>query len=272
MFSDKVQLKHVQYLLKKGMDFRRRDKMGSTVLHMIMSPPDDPIENTEDDELESRDNEIIQIVKFLVNRGLNVNEPNLQSLTPLHYAVQKGRKHLVEILLKLGADPTAKTKTGETSCHIASKHPEILEIILETHCSSIVNIQDNFGSTVFHWAIWYQDNSSFSLLLNRGFDPVVENSDDHKDAFGKYAGLIRDSCDMGLYYNTDENHDIAQYVKMTNPILECNVTLSGSRKEGQNDEFDIKWHILKFNEHVEPIELPEFPKGFVKLKAKRWCK
>ncbi|VDI47169.1 Hypothetical predicted protein, partial [Mytilus galloprovincialis] len=120
MFSDKVQLKHVQYLLKKGMDFRKRDKMGSTVLHMIMSPPDDPIENTEDDELKSRDNEIIQIVKFLVNRGLNVNETNLQSLTPLHYAVQKGRNHLVEILLKLGADPTSKAKTGETSCHIAS--------------------------------------------------------------------------------------------------------------------------------------------------------
>lgn len=394
MFSDKVQLNHVQYLLKKGMDFRKRDKMGSTVLHMIMSPPDDPIGNAEDDELESRDNEIIQIVKFLVNRGLNVNETNLQSLTPLHYAVQKGRKHLVEILLKLGADPTAKAKTGETSCHIASKDPEILEIILETHCSRIVNIQDNFGSTVFHWAIWYQDNGSFSLLLNRGFDPVVENSDgrnpidyakflnyeymlyqlitpyetyksaganasdlgvcleafgkrqnmpeeepytiihvqhihermtdtkfenrecickenifggcpflnilkccdnelnisewklhlqDHKDAFSKYAGLIRDSCDMGLYYNTDENHDIAisienimkslaQNVKMTNPILECNVTLSGSRKEGtkigQNDEFDIKWHLLKFSEHVEPIELPEFPKGFVKLKLK----
>ncbi|VDI08147.1 Hypothetical predicted protein [Mytilus galloprovincialis] len=53
MFSDKVQLNHVQYLLKKGMDFRKRDKMGSTVLHMTMSPPDDPIGNAEDDELES---------------------------------------------------------------------------------------------------------------------------------------------------------------------------------------------------------------------------
>ncbi|CAC5409221.1 unnamed protein product [Mytilus coruscus] len=106
---------------------------------------------------------------------------------------------------------------------------------------------------------------------------------DHKDAFSKFAGLILDSCDMGLYYNTDENHDIAlsienimnnlaQYVKMKNPILECNVTLSGSRKEGtkigQNDEFDIKWHLLRFSEHVEPVELPEFPKGFVKLKLK----
>lgn len=74
-----------------------------------------------------------ELVKVLCSHGADVNYPNENGYTPLHLAVdveadtawQRGETPTVEmvrLLLKLGADPTAKDATGNNPLVIAQQY------------------------------------------------------------------------------------------------------------------------------------------------------
>ena len=58
-------------------------------------------------------------MKYLLESGLDINEKDINSWTPLHYAVEKGRKDAILFLLKKGADINARTYMGESPYNIA---------------------------------------------------------------------------------------------------------------------------------------------------------
>src|SRR5216110_1550343 len=47
---------------------------------------------------------------------------NAELETPLHRAVEKGMKGLVEVLIKAGASTRARSRNGETPLHLAALH------------------------------------------------------------------------------------------------------------------------------------------------------
>ena len=73
----------------------------------------------------------IEIVKFLISQGADVNLADEGGGTALIYAVWKGYKDIVAILLENDADVYAKTKDGRTPLSIAKKsgHTEIEKML-----------------------------------------------------------------------------------------------------------------------------------------------
>ena len=60
------------------------------------------------------------IVKLLINGGAHLNKQNDRGWTPLHMAVRRGQREMVEVLLEMGADPNiVSQRNGLTSLFLA---------------------------------------------------------------------------------------------------------------------------------------------------------
>jgi hypothetical protein len=62
-----------------------------------------------------------QLVQLMTRCGVNVNVPNSNGETPLHYAVRLLREDLVYLLLAAGADPNIRGRDGRTILSIAQR-------------------------------------------------------------------------------------------------------------------------------------------------------
>ncbi|HVT63000.1 MAG TPA: Dot/Icm T4SS effector AnkH/LegA3, partial [Legionellaceae bacterium] len=54
----------------------------------------------------------IHIAKLLLDRGVNINKPDVTGRTALHWAVDNADKEFIQLLLIKGADPNAYTRSG----------------------------------------------------------------------------------------------------------------------------------------------------------------
>ena len=65
----------------------------------------------------------VEVVRFLVERGADINKANNVGQTPLMIAVRHGHSEIVEILLKYGANLNARTDEGLTAFDLVSDGP-----------------------------------------------------------------------------------------------------------------------------------------------------
>lgn len=61
----------------------------------------------------------VQYIEFCVAKGLDVNERDIQGMTPLMMAAMDGNAQFCQKLIDLGADVLARSDRGQTSLHIA---------------------------------------------------------------------------------------------------------------------------------------------------------
>lgn len=83
-------------------------------------------------------------------KTFNVNQRNGQGQTPLHLAVKKGKKDIVDVLLQKGADVNAADTEGKTPLHYAVfyGHYEIAKQLLQHHANP--SLTDKAGETPLH--------------------------------------------------------------------------------------------------------------------------
>jgi ankyrin repeat protein len=96
----------------------------------------------------------LELIKYLVSLGADVNLKDINGYTPLHLAVERDRKDLVEYLLGLGAKPNLKTNlSSSTPMHLAaeSSSPEILAILLERDVEC--DVLDSHDNSPLHLAV-----------------------------------------------------------------------------------------------------------------------
>ena len=81
----------------------------------------------------------LQILKWLVDHGANLNFQDHEGYSPLHYAVTKDyTRPQVQELLHFGAKPTLKAKNGDSPISLARKLrkarlAELLEMAAASH-------------------------------------------------------------------------------------------------------------------------------------------
>lgn len=73
-----------------------------------------------------------EIVKLLIDAGADVNAKGQENATPLHYAVGRGFKDIAELLISNEADLTAKDRYGETplQCATSHGHGEMVSVLM----------------------------------------------------------------------------------------------------------------------------------------------
>lgn len=113
------------------------------------------------------ENEIM--VRRLLERGANINlKDDYDGSTPLHCAVYYNSDTLVKLLLRQGADITAKNNLGYTALHWAtiSGHETVVQLLLEFKAD--IDEKDKDGYSALHWATRSGHERVIQLLLKHG--------------------------------------------------------------------------------------------------------
>jgi ankyrin repeat protein len=108
-------------------------------------------------------------LKYLINRGLPVNDTDTFGRTPLHYALQFDDEVAADILLKAGAMVSSKDEHGYLPVHFANSiedFPKMLQTLL-SHGSDVNSI-DNYGRTPLHLSLLNKCRGQLEALLTAG--------------------------------------------------------------------------------------------------------
>lgn len=65
--------------------------------------------------------ENVELCKILLEKGVDVNAPQMQNVTALHSAVHRANLELIKLLMENGADPSLKMDNGDTALSIANR-------------------------------------------------------------------------------------------------------------------------------------------------------
>ena len=121
-------------------------------------------------------NDNIEVAKFLIEHGADVNSKDRDWYTPLYWACYKENIELVKLLLEQGADVDSKNKKGETPLYWACKkgNTEIVKLLLEHGAD--VNIKDKYVDTPLYWACVKNHTEVAKVLIGHGADVNSENN------------------------------------------------------------------------------------------------
>jgi uncharacterized protein len=116
-----------------------------------------------------RDN--VALVDVLLAAGANVKVATRYNITPLSLACTNGNARIVDRLLKAGADPNATSEEGQTALMTASLtgKPDAVRLLLETG-ANVNAVEPYKGQTALMWAASEGNAAAAELLIARGAD------------------------------------------------------------------------------------------------------
>jgi ankyrin repeat protein len=133
----------IKSLLDHGSKANIRGKGKYNPLHWINHPSENNLQD------------ILEMNKLFISKGVSINEKNMYGSTPLHYAVHIHPK-VAEILIENGADVNVKDAQGRTPLFRISgfDHPNSVDTVkLLIKNGADINTQDNNGQTAIERAI-----------------------------------------------------------------------------------------------------------------------
>ncbi len=107
----------------------------------------------------------------LVRAGANVKSANRYGVTPLSLACTNGNAAIVEILLEAGADPNASLPGGETALMTAARSGSQATVALLVSRGALVDARDDRrGQTALMWAAAEGHAAVVATLIGAGAD------------------------------------------------------------------------------------------------------
>ncbi|VDI47760.1 blast:Ankyrin-1 [Mytilus galloprovincialis] len=165
----------------------------------------------------------IEVVKLLIDVGINPNDTTDSGSTPLHKACQKGHYETVKFLLDLNGqefnsrvDTTIKDKGGRSALHLACQngHKEVIKLLIDVGMN--INDTTNSGSTPLHHASFGGQYETVKFLLDlngQEFNSRVDTTiKDNKGwsaldvaCFKGHIKVIKLLIDVGMNINDTTN-------------------------------------------------------------------
>jgi ankyrin repeat protein len=108
-------------------------------------------------------------VRALLKAGANAKVANRYGITPLAQACENGNAEIVKMLLEAGADANAPHAEGETPLMTAARtgNPAVLEVLI-AHGAEVNPKEDWRGQTALMWAAAEGHTPAVKLLIAKG--------------------------------------------------------------------------------------------------------
>lgn len=97
-------------------------------------------------------NGYLEIVKYLVKNGANVDSKNRKNQAPLHSAVHNAHRDIIEYLVTSGADLNAIDDEGDTPLAWAAYKGQTEVAGLLVKLGANIHAKNKIGNTPLHWA------------------------------------------------------------------------------------------------------------------------
>jgi ankyrin repeat protein len=115
----------------------------------------------------------VEIIKDMLDNGVNVNQPCAGGYTPLHYAVRAGHESVARLLIAKGAqvnfdDSEDMGRTIDSPLHIAAYEGNVDIVRLLITSGANIDANDNSQSTPLHLAAFKGHKDVVELLLSHG--------------------------------------------------------------------------------------------------------
>jgi ankyrin repeat protein len=142
----------------------------------------------------------LEIVGALLKAGANARAANRYGVTPLHEASTVGNLAIIEALLAAGADPNAALGEGETPLMTAARTGNAAAVkILIAHGADVHAKERWRGQTALMWAAVENHAEVAALLLEAGADANVRTvTYEFPNLTGGNGGIIHDRPQGGL--------------------------------------------------------------------------
>uniref|UniRef100_A0A6Q2XRB1 Ankyrin repeat domain 52 n=1 Tax=Esox lucius TaxID=8010 RepID=A0A6Q2XRB1_ESOLU len=179
-------LEIVKLLVSRSADAMCRDKRGYTPLHAAAASGQIDVVKyllrlgSEIDEPNAFGNTALHMACYtgqeavaneLVNRGANVNQPNHRGCTPLHLAAVSTNGALcLELLVNNGADVNMQSKEGKSPLHMAAIHGRFTRSQILIQNGGEIDCVDKYGNTPLHVAAKHGHELLISTLMTNGAD------------------------------------------------------------------------------------------------------
>lgn len=118
----------------------------------------------------------LEIVKYLLKKGSDINEKNSDNLTPLHFAVRYSSVEVIKYLESKGAKPSIKSDNYTFFLQLAAlnKDVRVIQCIrskMKTDINKKMTPFDNPSTTLLHIASTYNQNPAITrYLIKQGAD------------------------------------------------------------------------------------------------------
>ena len=122
-----------------------------------------------------RDDE--DLVDFLIKNGANVKAANRDGVTPLAMASLYGKPAMILKILKAGADASEVGPNGQTVLMLAARNgnPDALKVLIEGGAK--VNVRETArGTTALMWAAEQKHPAAVKVLLDNGADYKMKSA------------------------------------------------------------------------------------------------
>ncbi|MES2606780.1 MAG: ankyrin repeat domain-containing protein [Pseudomonadota bacterium] len=117
-----------------------------------------------------RNNEL-ELMKALLRKNADVNARTRYGITPIYLAAQNGSADALALLLKAGANPNEQYREGETVLHTAARTGEYKSVELLLKAGAAVDARETWhGQTPLMWAMAQRHPELLPLLLKHGAD------------------------------------------------------------------------------------------------------
>jgi len=154
----------------------KEDKTITEVIEVIDVNINKKLSNSNTQLIEAVWYQKIDTVKSLLSRGAQVDLTQVDGVSPLMFAVEKGNIEIIDLLLKNGADIHLKANNKNTALIVASwwGRDECTKVLLEA--GARVNTQQCDGITALHFAAEKDFNKVVKHLLAYGADKTIKSN------------------------------------------------------------------------------------------------
>ena len=127
------------YYPNENLNFDLQNYYGETALHLVINTRDAVIMHSKKKWPFNRcTDRYTKIVKFLLNKGADVNLQNYDGETHLHLAASYEMEYIVKLLLHYNADVNITNKKDETAVNTAknNRHPHLKALLVANKVNS----------------------------------------------------------------------------------------------------------------------------------------